>query len=486
MKKPPVHSNFSARVWAVVTIQVAWELQLLGVRCTPALMREVRRHVLLSLPPRRAEDCADAKTGAYVQEFLSRFRDGDYRRSPSPEPPRALEYRWRDALMEDLDPVGVLVWRLVYGDGWPVEQVETRYNIDRVVLAGAREGLRCALASLLDDESPTASVLDGLLCRLARMPVPECDGGVGAAGAEREHLERCPRCCRAARLIRAGQLRAEDLEPPASWAREQVSALALNLHPDARQHRKALLETFGAAVISACEDTLLIDLDRVSNHVSMLYALAEEGTPEKHHIRGALVRGPGHWHERGLMGPVAWQALSATRSRQWGEIDTVGTLPEVLPPPPSAAPWWSAAALAALLAIFAGSQAFKDGAIAPTFPLEEVSFERSEQGVQGRFDVDDRAYTLVVVDGPDGLEVLHNDDSPAEKGDIATGEGDFEIAAGGGRLMLAASAKPFEDVEDLVRLVRADPYPLEELAQRLDVLHDSRAALMIQPLPEQP
>lgn len=260
--------------------------------------------------------------------------------------------------------------------------------------------------------------------------------------------------------------------------------LALNLHPDGRHHLGALLETFGAAARPVSDDTVVIDLDCAPNHVSVLYALAEEGTPSKHHVRGALVRGPGRWHARGLIGPVARAALAETCARQWGEIDTVGTLPEILPPPPSATPWWSAAAAATLLAGFAGLQALQAPDVTPTYTLEQVEFHRVEGAVAGRFDVDDRAYTLVVLDGPSGVEVLHADTRRSDKADLATGEGDFYVDAEGRQLLIAASAEPFTGIDELVGLVRATARPLDELVTRLDALHDKRAHLVIQPLPE--
>lgn len=477
------HSTLPARVWAAVTIEAAWTLQVAGVRCTQTSLAEVRRHVLLSLPHDVGEDHADAMTAPLVRDFLARFRERDYRRSLPAEAPRPLKTLWRDAMLEGLDPVGVTVWRLVYSDGLSLEAAEERCRVDRVVLAGAREGLRYGLRELIG-EALDARELDELLARLARMPSPDCDGGIAALSAGRDHIERCPRCCRAQRLARAGLLTQQSLRaPPGGWTRERISVLALNLHPEGRHHLPDLCDTFGPAARVVGDDTVFIELDRAPNHVSVLYALAEEGTPSKLHIRGALVRGPGRWHPKGLIGPVARTALTETAARQWGEIDTVGTLPGILPPPPSALPWWGTAAAVALLAGFVGLRALRESPPAPTYPLDPVSFQRVDDAVAGRFDVDDRAYTLVVLDGPSGLEVLHADERPADKGVLATGEGDFYIDAEGRQLLIAASAEPFTGIEDLLALVRSSPRPLDELAARLDTLHDSLEDLVIQPLP---
>jgi len=475
----------AARLWAAVSIEAAWTLQVSGVRCTPALLHEVRRHVLLSMPKNVSEDHADACTAGLVREFLQRFRGGDYTGAAPPEP-RPLQTIWRDAILEGLDPIGMVVWRLMYGDGLTAEAVEQRCKVDRVVLSSAREGMRCALRSLIDDGDELDDArMDRLLSRLSRMPTPDCTGGAEALSASKEHIERCPRCCRALRLGRAGLLKTVDLIAPAKgWTVERISVLALNLHPDGRHHRDALLATFGGAAIPVADDTVVVDLDRTSNHVSMLYALAEEGTPSKHHVRGALVRGPGRWHDRGLIGPVASASINEARARQWGEIDTMGTLPEILPPPPSATPWWGAAALVTLAAAFAGVSALERPKDPPTYPIAEVSFQRTADAVVGRFDVDDAAYTLVVLDGPDGLQVLHVDDKPADKGEIATGVGDYAVSVEGRRLLVASSSEPFLQVEELVTLVRATAQPLDELATRLDALHDRHADLVIQPLPD--
>jgi len=473
-----------------VSIQAAWDLHLAGLRCSPEITREVRAHVLLSLPASATHETVDVLVEHFVREYLGRVREGRYRASQPPET-RSLRPYWRDAVLRTLDPVGTLAWRLVYGDGLSLEAASVCTRIDRAVLAGAQQGIRCAFRAIISHAAERNDTwVDATLARLARLPAMDCDGGAGALTASREHLERCPRCCRAIRLVRAGRLRPEALAAPPTGARlrDRVGVLALNLHPDGRSHLDCVRATFGRAAIRADEDTVLVDLERASNHVAVLRALAEEGTPPRHWLRGALARGPGRWVGRGLLGPVAHMAVEATRSRSWGEIDTVGALPEPLPEPPSALRWWGAAALCLGAAATAGATIWEPPAPAPSFPLEDVRFERGEAGVAARFDLDDRGYALVVLDGPDGIELLHASATPSDKGELATGQGDYQVNAAGRRLLIATSSRPFEDASALLDLVRVglDPLvdPLDELGNRLYALHEGHLDLIVQELPE--
>lgn len=459
-------------VWAAVTIRVAWELHRAGLKPTTAVLRDARDHALLSLPARVNREQAEELASYFTRELIDRVRHGRYRRRPPEREPLRMRPSWRMRLLQLLDPVGEVVLRQCYGDGLAVEAVESLTGVDRVVLRSAREGVRDAMRALIAEDGEAEgpidqATLDRVLERVARQPAPDCRGGVEVTSAEgRAHAEDCPRCARAIRLMRAGLLSPSDLVYPEDRRPpEQCSVLVLHLHPDARHHRRLLCELFEGACFRADDDALLLDLDRVDNHVGILFMLAEESTPKREHIRGAMVRGPGRWTKAGLLGPVASAGVELTRARPWGEIDGAGALPEPLPEPPSAARWWSAALLATLLAIAVGLFTLRPEPTAPSYPIH-AELRATPEATQVRFDTHDLAYVLAVAQTAQGLELLHHSDQPWDKGELATGQGDYALAPTG-RVLLATSAERFADLDALIAAAGAAPDPLRDLAQRL-------------------
>jgi hypothetical protein len=242
--------------------------------------------------------------------------------------------------------------------------------------------------------------------------------------------------------------------------------LALHLHPDARHHRKSLVDALGPGAMRADEDTLLVNLDQVGDHVSILHAQALEGAPGREQVRGAMVRGAGQWTPAGLIGPVGAAAVELTRARSWGEIDSCGTLPEPLPEPPTAARWWSAAGVAVLIAALLGLWTLRPEVQSPDLPVHGV-FARDAEGVQVDFDTDDGAYLLVLaVDSDGSIRNLHQSTERWDKAEFASGDGRFAVADDQAeRLLVASAATPFE---------RADLLPLaQESADPLGMLMDT-------------
>ncbi len=464
-------------LWAAVTVRCAWELHLARVKCAPQVLASVRRHVLLSLPDERDEELLGAVTSAAVQDWLRRVRRGRYPLSQERVVSWGLRSAWRDALTADLDMVGQAVWHLAYADGLSLEEVVERTGIDPVALSASQSALRAMARAVIEQAGgalPADDVeLDGVLRRLAQLPAEDCRGAWRALQANRLHLEACPRCVRAVRLVRANVLDARELLLPAGGTvrpQDEATLLALHLHPDGRQHLKSVLESFPDAALKAGDDLVLIDMDKVGNHVAILHGLAEEGAPARDHLRGAMVTGRGVLTKRALLGPLAAESCEAVRSRPWGEVDGVGALPEPLPEPPSPARWWAAAVLVFLLSLLAGREAMQPLPALPTWPVE-AAFHRNAETVSVRFDLDDRALALVVVDGPDGVEILHQSRDAADKGRLATGGGDYAISARGRRLLVAASSDALDDVERLVALVELSEDPLPELARKLRALY---------------
>jgi hypothetical protein len=245
--------------------------------------------------------------------------------------------------------------------------------------------------------------------------------------------------------------------------------LVLNLHPDARFHRKAVCEQFAGASLRADEDALLIDPDRIEGHAPLLHMLAEQATPRRDHLRGVLVRGYGRWTRAGLIGPVAGAAVELCRARPWGEVDGAGPLPEPLPEPPSAARWWSAALLVTLLAMLVGSRALTPPEPEPRYPISAQVLP-VEGGRRVHFDVDELAYVLVVVTRDGVPTPLLAAQHPSDKGELATGLGDFIVDPGPGLTLIATSASPFDDVAPLFAAVAGEADPIRSLTERLRVV----------------
>ena len=480
------------RCWAAVTIRVAWTLYVGGVRPTGQVLALAREHTLLSLPRDIGRLQAEELAQAFTQEYLDRTQRGKYRRPPLPKEPVSPRPSWRERLTESLDPIGEVVLRLVHGDGLSLQEVERITRVDRVVLQGAQEGVRGALRAIMSEDSVAAPIepaaFERLLARTARLPAADCRGGAEAGTlAGTDHAERCPRCARAVRLIRAGALAPSELIAPERIHRSApLSVLALHLHPEARHHRKALVQALGPAAMRAEEDTLLIDLDRVGDHVSILHAQALEGAPAKDQIRGAMVRGAGQWTPAGLIGPVGAAAIELTRARSWGEIDSCGSLPDPLPEPPTAARWWSAAAVAVLTAALLGLWTLRPDLQNPDLPVSG-DFARNADGVHADFDTNDGAYLLVLaLDGDGSVRSLHQSTQLWDKAELATGNGRFAVTdPQAQRLLVASAATPFQRA-DLLALAQESADPLAMLMETLPKAWDGVDLMVQKPPPALP
>ncbi len=477
----------TSRRWSTLTIQVAWTLLHEGVRPVGQTLIDAREHVLTLLPEGAPDALLDPLAAELTRDFLERARKAHYRIRPLPNEVAPASASWRRDLLSVLDPVGEIVFRLVYGDRLSLEEVEHRRGIDRVILSGSQEGLRSVMRSMLRGHGVVhttwdAGWIDRVLHRLAEVPAEDCQGGVELATPNGQaHADRCPRCGRGLRLIRGGLLSPGDLLPPAqgTGGDSTVQVLALHLHPEARHHRGELIRAFGDCALRVQEDAVLVDLSRVSSLAGVLTQQAELGRPCREHLRGARLRGSGRFTAYGLIGPAATDVLEATQSRPWGEVDGVGPLPEPLPEPPSVARWWAAALLAVMLASLAGMVAWRTSGPEPVHPLT-ATFTRGGGEVHARFDASDPAHLVVVSRTDRALEVLFATQRPADKGELSTGEGDYEILVPADQLLLATADSPFEELESLLFAVEGEPDPLGALGRRLRAVQP-RADVETQP-----
>ncbi len=477
------------RRWLPVTIRVAWELLLARVRIRPAVLADAREHVLRCIPSGVNEEEAETLATVYARDYLARAKHGRYQRPPlDPDIGVSVPRSWRDALAKGLDPVADAVLRMHYGDGLPLDEVERHAAIHRAVLEGARDELRELLRGIAAadgqsvDEWPDAR-MDHLLYRVATVAGPNCPGPAGLLSeAGREHAGRCPRCSRGVRLIRQGVIAPQDLFlPEGEQLTGRVAVMALLLHPDGRKHRQTLGELLDPIGVELGQDGWLIPAEEIAAIVPALKELAEQGTPPRHQLRGAVVEGPGRWRKGVILGPVPVAALDEARSRPWAEIDRVGELPLPLPPPPSAAGWWAGALVAASLATLAGVWVFRPERLGPTAPVE-ATWVRSEGGWDVRFDTDDLAVIDVVVQDDQGLRVEERD-VRADKGLWATGEGDFALSLAAARAAVITSMDGVEDLDDLVAASRLETDPVAALSKTLARRHPQAS---IATTPEEP
>jgi hypothetical protein len=433
-----------------------------------------REHVLLSLPKGVHAAQAEELAEFFTLDYLERLSKGNYRRKDMDSCGVEPQYRWRDRLLDALDGIGEIVFRMSYGDKLSLEQIAESIKADSGILSSSREGIRGALRAILEGDGVAlahaeAKQIDLLLSRLAVLASPDCSGGEEILRSDkRSHVERCPRCTRGLRLIRANQIAPSDLMPPVDqWSAPRTSVIALHFHPDARQRRAGVLAALDGRALFADDDMLLIDPDHVPDLSEQLWELLLHGKPSKHHIRGALARGSGRWSEGALLGPVAGAAMEMTRAQQWGEVDSIKELPEPLPEPPSPTRWWLAALLVTLLAILGGVLALRPPDPQATYPLS-VSFRVQAEDVVARFDAHDQAHLAIISLGNRGLRVEHISSEPADKGSLGTGEGDFQVLVQGqgatARLLLVSNPQMLGELQELLSLSAGASAPLEELA----------------------
>jgi hypothetical protein len=454
-------------IWFTVTVRVAWELMLAGFRVRPGLLSDARDHALACLPDGVGADEAESLAGAATQDYLGRVRHGLYQRmSPIEDLDLTIDRRWREQIFDTVDPVGDAVLRLHFGDGMELGAVERTAALGSTVIEGAREGIREAVRAIVSGqglEGWNDERVDRLIRRIVAMPAAGCPAPTHLLSDScRAHLDKCPRCSRAVRLIRGGLLAPLDLVAPGGPAQDKQAQVAvILLHPDSRKHAKRLSRVLGERAIKLHADAWLVDRTELSLIGPALKSLAEDSRPPRHHLRGAVVKGPGRWSGSVLLGPVAISALDTARSRPWAEIDQLGELPAPRPPAPSALRWWLVAGVAAGLAGLVGYQVMQPELIPPSTPIS-VEFHRLDQDWAIRFETEDLAVVDVVGLGPDGLEVLHAG-ARSEKGRWATGDGRFQLIVPGAEVALIASESGVPELQGLVSQARSQAQPMVAL-----------------------
>ena len=471
-------------------MRVAWELAIARIRIRPAVLSDIREHVLRSLPSGVSldKDC-DPITALYTREYLDRVRSDQY--APpvlAPWMTTAIPAPWKPGVESVLDPLAQRVLRFHYGDGLTLGQLERTFHVDRATLEAVRSGIREVLAQLAvehpaertvqtDDES------DLVLTRIATMTSGRCPGPMGLASEEgRNHAERCARCAHALRLIRRGALSPNDLFVPDGPVvpPSQVGVVALVLHPDAHRHKKLVAKALGELAIPAGGDAWLFDAKDQQPIEAALRTLCELGTPPRYHLRAARVVGEGRWRRGVVLGPLPHASLAAARAALWSELDGFEPLPAPRPPPPRARGSWLLAATVLATAGAVGATVRRPPEDRPAFPIE-ATFASQDGRLTADFDTDDLATVDVILERDEGEIVIAQRALREGKGALSTGQGNYRLGTEARRAAIISS-EGIDDLELLVAAASADPDPLDSLRTRVRARHP-RAAIALSPPP---
>jgi len=473
--------QFTPSVWYAVTVRVAWTLMMEGIRVRPQTLADARDHVLLSTPSGTDTETAERRAGPLTKEFLSRVRGESIRRIALKDASGVdVQPAWRRRLTERLDPIEDAVLRLHYGDGMPLDQVERSAAIEASSLAHGREGLRDRVRSIASSDGFEAhlwndSRVDHLVGRIANLAEPGCPSPLDIlSDHNRAHADGCPRCSRAVRLIRGGVISPSDLEPQEGGTIDaEVAVGSIILHPDARRSRRKLERALGAGAIRVAPDVWLMSKQELTQAGPALRALVDNGVLPRHHLRGAIVRGPGRWSGQVLLGPTPIEAIESARSRPWSEVDSLGELPPPRPAPPRATRLWIMASILCLMAGVVGYQTIGPQNLLPAAPIE-ADFLLAEDGWEVTFDLEDLAVLDIVALGDEGLTIVHRGVREA-RGQWSTGGGNYRVYVPEKTVVLIASEAGVPDLFDLVKSARSQPTPMEFLEVQVQTAHPTVA-----------
>jgi hypothetical protein len=260
-----------------------------------------------------------------------------------------------------------------------------------------------------------------------------------------------------------------DLVPPSEHSLTLTDVAAIVLHPDARKVRRRLERILGPGSIRAGSDAWIMSEQELRDVGGALRNLVVDGHLPRHHIRGAVIHGLGRWSGNVLLGPVAVAVLEAARARPWSEVDTLAELPPPRPAPPTAMRWWLLAGLMAVAAAVMGIKVVGPQRVHPNTPIE-AQFLAVEEGWEITFDAEDMAVIDFVSVTEDGPTLVHKN-IRANRGQWATGEGNFRIYVPGSAVAIVASEHGIKDLESLIKRSKLETSPMISLEQWVRSAH---------------
>ncbi len=462
-------------LWVPITIRVAWDLYMAKVEIRPNVLAAAQIHVLSHLDSTVDVDRAERLTGLYTQDFIRRVKHQIYEQPQWDvdfEEPLSVEYR--TFLLAKEDRLVHRVFWLHFSDGLPLKKVAKKISKPLRTAEGICSRLRKKMRGFgkkqgLDMQEWSDVRIDralsfvGTLATGAELNLDE----LGTTQGKR-YTRKCPRLRRAHYLLRRGVLSERDLEVPEGHEFvSRMKMLALRLHPDAKKYASIIESHLGDLAISidSQRSAWLIDAEDIDSVEDILVNLAQQGTPERQYLRGAMVVGPGDWYENTMLGPLPMRCLDAVRSKMWGSIDGLDELPLPLPPPPKATQWWIAAAVSSLLSISSLAWALDTSGPQADFPLN-VEFDSHIDFVDARFDVSDQAYVSIVrFNG--GILQLDEVYTPITKGRLATGDGRFILRVDAPYIAVISSTGTLDNLSALLQAAQVDSDPLSALQTQL-------------------
>ncbi len=481
---PPRSDDVVVRGWSGLTVRIAWTLLACGVKVRAPVLRAARTHALLHVDERTRECEAEDQVAMLTRQFVRRAKGKSPVGPHDHDASMPVSPRWRRALERSMNPLSHAVFRKHYGDNRSLRHLEAKLRADPVSLEGARAGLRevvrrSASADGVPLDGWTPERIDALLIRLASWSPGPCPPLLDVVeGAHREHVMGCPRCDRTVRLVRSGILTLKDLLPPTLGARprDRAKVLTLHFHPNARSYRKGIKDELSCPAFCVGDDLLMLHAEDLDEARAVLQCGAEVGQPGKDGVRGAIVEGPGAWSSYGVLGPLGALGDREARFRTWGSIDGMEALPDELPAPPSARGMWAAVGIAAVV-LLAFAPTLLNPPTAQATTALQADFTAARGGIWTAFDAPESALITVIRQSDEGLEVVLNSASAADKATFAVGDGSYRTFTVGPGLLIASSPQ-YLPVDGLLREVEGSKDPLNQFAA---LLHEAEpgATLMV-------
>ena len=460
-------------LWVPVTIRIAWDLHMAKINMRLNVLQAARTHVFSYLDPDVSVDVAERLAGVYTADFIERIEHKKYQR-PKWNPDIDLDFsvEWREQLIERLDSMAKRVFWLLYSDGLSQDKVAKRITkpirvVENLIAAIRSEMRTLALERGVNLQEWSDSRMDQAIEYVARIAtnmdiVPD----EILTNKGKKYTRVCPRFRRAYYLMKNGVLAAHDLEiPEESQFVDRSKMLALLLNPQMRKYSSTISKSLEGLAISVDGEAWLIPEENVDDVRDILCYLAEESTPPRQHLRGAMVVGPGEWFDDVVLGPLPIRCLEAARSRPWESIDGIGELPLPLAPPPKATKWWLFAAISTLLSVSSLAWALEAKDPEVRYPVH-ADFYRSIQTVDVRFDVGELAY-VTVVRLSNGLLSIEEQWDISGKGEIATGDGRYYLRVDAPQIAVISSATPLENLPSLLQAAQIAEDPLTALATHI-------------------
>ena len=464
-------------LWVPIVIRVAWELHLAKIDIRPNILHAACIHVFSHLEADVSVETAERKASIYVSDFINILHKKSYQR-PQLDPDHELEFSagWRKVILNNLNPKEQRVFWFVYSDGLELKKTARKMGVGISKIEKACQKIRICARRIASKENIDVTDwsdtrLDKSIQYIANMAsnLPLEPADILSKKGKRL-INKCPRIRRAYLLLKHGILSERDLQIPTdNELIERQTLLVLMLHPDKRKFAKILNKALAEMAVQIDTDAWLIDEEDIEEAEEILSFLAEEASPPRQYLRGAMVSGPGEWFDDVLLGPLPIHCLDATRSRAWGAIDGIVELPQPLPPPPKSTSYWIVAAVTAIFSLSSWAWALSPVESQYVFPIQ-AEFSAAPESVDIRFDVSDNAH-LTIVRLNNHVLTIDEEYSYAKKGTIATGDGRYYLRVDAPRIAVISSQEALVDLKNLLFSAQNAENPLEDLERQIKQIY---------------